>query len=120
MLYEVITSLGLNLNYSRNTMPDNISEAYGPILSIRKGLFNKTLLNNMSVSWNGTYVDKLKNGNVITARWGTNYTLKKQHRLNFSLAWSQRNRLIGPSVSYTTATLGYSYQFSLKKKTNIV
>ncbi|WP_143525002.1 TonB-dependent receptor [Labilibacter marinus] len=109
-------NLALNMNYSRNKLPDAISEAYGPILSVRKGMLEKTLRHRLSLSWNGTYVDQIKNGDVLTARLGSSYTIKKKHRLNLSVAWSKRSRNTGTITSYTTATLGYSYQFGWPKK----
>ncbi|MGV8828999.1 MAG: hypothetical protein ACWA6U_11830 [Breznakibacter sp.] len=107
-------SLGLNINYSRNNTPGALGEALGPILSARKSHFNKTLRNNLSLSWNGTYTNHRSTGNIITARWGSNYTLMKKHMLNLSMAYSQRQRS-GNSTSYLTATLGYSYQFGWPK-----
>ncbi len=109
-------TLSVNMNYSRNKMPESINEAYGPILSIRKSMLDKTLRHRLSVSWNGTYVDKVKNGDVLTARIGSSYTLKKKHSFNLNIAWSERNRTTGTNTSYTTATLGYNYQFGWPKK----
>ncbi len=109
-------NISVNTNYSRNKTPQSISEAYGPILSLRKGMFEKTLRNRLSISWNGTYLDKVKSGDVLTARFGSNYTLKKKHRFNLSIAWSRRASNSRGNVSYTTATLGYNYQFGWPKK----
>ena len=107
-------SFGLNTNYSRNKASEIISEAYGPVLSMRKSFFGKKMKTRFSVSWNGTYTDGSSTGNVITSRLGTNYTIKKKHRFNFNLAYTQSKRN-NRSNNYTTASLGYSYSFSLPK-----
>nr|WP_321450586.1 hypothetical protein [uncultured Carboxylicivirga sp.] len=111
-------SLGLNMNYSRNKASSNLSEAYGPILMIRKSMLEKTLRNSLSLSWNGTYTDGNKTGDVLTARLSSGYTLKKQHRFNLSVAWSQRQRPSVATTSYTTATLSYSYNFGWPSNKN--
>lgn len=105
-------SLGLNMNYSRNKSADAISEAFGPILSIRKSMYEKKWRNSLSISWNGTYTDSQKTGDVMTTRLSSGYTLKKQHRFNFNIAWSHRQRQTGDNTQYTTATLSYSYNFN--------
>lgn len=110
-------SLGVNMNYSRNKSTAGIGEAYGPVFFLRKSYFDKTWRNSLSVSWNGTYMDQKSTGNVITARLGSNYTLKKKHMLNLSLAYSHRERN-GDTNGYLTATLGYSYRFGWPKKEN--
>jgi hypothetical protein len=103
-------SIGLNMNYSRNKTSAGIGEAYGPIFFVRKSLFDKKWRNSLSVSWNGTYMEKESTGNVMTARLGSNYALKKKHLLHLSMAYSQRERK-GSTNSYVTASLGYSYRF---------
>jgi len=108
-------SLGVNMNYSRNKTATGISEGYGPIIFVRKSYFDKKWRNSLSVSWNGTYMDQVSSGNVMTARFGSNYAIKKKHLLNLSLAYSQRKRN-DSNKAYTTATLGYSYRFGWPKK----
>lgn len=110
-------SLGINMNYSRNKATSGVGEAYGPVLFVRKSHFDKTWRNSLSLSWNGTYMDQVSTGNVMTARLGSNYTLKKKHLLNLSMAYSHRERN-GDSNGYLTATLGYSYRFGWPKKEN--
>ncbi len=109
-------NLAVNMNYSRNKMTESLNEAFGPIFSVRKSMLDKTLRHRLSVSWNGTYADKKKNADVLTARIGSSYTLKKKHRINLNIAWSQRSRNSGSKTSYATATLGYNYQFGWSKK----
>jgi len=108
-------SVGLNMNYSRNKVTAGVTEGYGPILFIRKSYFDKKWRNSLSVSWNGTYMDQVSTGHVMTARLGSNYAIKKKHLLNLSIAYSQRNRNSN-TKDYTTATLGYSYRFGWPKK----
>ncbi|MBS2213779.1 hypothetical protein KEM09_20390 [Carboxylicivirga mesophila] len=108
-------SIGLNMNYSRNKTSAGTGEAYGPIFFVRKSLFDKKWRNSLSVSWNGTYMEQESTGNVLTARLGSNYALKKKHLLNLSMAYSQRDRN-GSTNSYVTASLGYSYRFGWPKK----
>jgi hypothetical protein len=113
-LPEKKLSLGLNSNYSRNESPENTMEAMGPVFSMRKSFFEKKMRSRISLSWNGTYQDGKSTGNVITSRLGTNYTLKKKHQFNFNLAYTHRKRR-GNTNSYVTASLGYSYRFSVPK-----
>jgi hypothetical protein len=107
-------SLGLNTNYSRNETDQSIGESLGPVLSLRKSFLEKILRTRISLSWNGTYADGNSTGNVMTSRLGANYTLKKKHRFNLNLAYTQSKRK-AVSNNYTTATLGYSYSFDLSK-----
>lgn len=109
-------TLSVNVNYSRNKMPESLNEAYGPIISVSKSMLEKTLRHRLSLSWNGTYVDKVKNGDVYTARVGSSYTIKKKHSFNLNVAWSKRQRNTGSNSSYTTVTFGYNYQFGWPKK----
>ncbi|TAJ12603.1 hypothetical protein DMA11_11955 [Marinilabiliaceae bacterium JC017] len=108
-------SAGLNMNYSRNKASEVLGEAYGPMLFVRKSMFDKTWRNSLSVSWNGTYQDGVSTGNVMTARLGSNYAFKKKHLFNLSVAYSHRKRN-GSGEGYLTATLGYSYSFGWPKK----
>jgi len=107
-------SWGLNSNYSRNEAAESLIEFIGPVISARKSFFEKKVQSRISVSWNGTYTDGQSTGNVITTRLGTNYTLKKKHRFNFNLAYTQNKRK-QRSNTYTTLNLGYSCSFSLPK-----
>jgi len=107
-------SLGINANYNRNKTDASTNESYGPVLSIRKKMFDKKLRNSFTLTWNKTLLDTKATGNVFNFRLGSNYALKKKHILNLNLAYTQNKRAEN-TKSYYTATLGYSFNFGWPK-----
>jgi hypothetical protein len=103
-------SLGLNANYSRNETPDQVGEIMGPVLTVRKSFFEKTLQSSFSASWNSTYTDGNASGNVLSTRLGESYTLKKKHRFALSGTYNYRHRESGDK-QYYTISLRCSYSF---------
>lgn len=108
-------SAGLNINYSQVTADSLASQAYGPIVFVRKALLDKKMPTNLSLSWNRTAVGGKSTGDMLTARAGVGYLIKKVHQLNASLAYSKRDT---PTQSKTafTAMLGYSFRFDYPKE----
>ncbi len=103
-----------SLNYSVNNNGDTQTESIGPLVSARKSFFEKQLKTNLGLSYSQTTVTGESSGNTITGRLGAAYVLKKKHNINFNLAYSSRKTSAKNSNNYS-ATLGYSYSFSLPK-----
>ncbi len=110
-------SLGLNANYSKNETPDQRNEIMGPVLSVRKSYFDKTLQTSISGSWNGTYIDGESTGSVFTTRLSQSYTLAKKHRFSLSGNYNYRKRE-SDDKQYYSISFRYSYSFSWPKKQN--
>jgi len=106
---------GLNFNYSRVTADSVVTQAYGPIVMVRKSLLKKQMQTNLSLSWNGTYTAGISTGEVITGRAGLSYAIKKVHQLNFSIAYTDRHSPTRSSSGFT-AMLGYSFRFDYPKE----
>lgn len=111
-------SAGLNINYSQVTADSLASQAYGPIVFVRKALLDKKMPTNLSLSWNRTTSGGINTGDLLTARAGVGYLIKKVHQLNASLAYSKRDT---PTQSKTafTAMLGYSFRFDYPKEKKV-
>jgi hypothetical protein len=114
-LPKVGFSSGLNFNYSRTSADSIVSQALGPMLFVRKTMFDKKVQTNLSVSWNGTRSDGKNIGQVFTARSSLGYTLKKVHQFNVSLVYTQRESPTRHTNGFT-AMLGYSFRFDYPKE----
>ncbi len=107
-------SAGLNANYSQNKSDSTINRTIGPLLFVRKQMFDKKLTNSLTLSWNGNYNNGEKTGDMAMIRLSSGYTLKKVHLFNLSLSNSISKRTNNTSRSFT-ASLTYSYQFGWPK-----
>jgi len=107
-------SLSLALNYNRSNTQTVTTEMYGPTLSVNKSFFDKLLRSGISASFNNAYSNSDLTSSVFNIRLNNSYTYKKQHSINLSLVYVNRNNPLaatGGKFSEFTATLGYSFNF---------
>jgi hypothetical protein len=125
-----------NAAYAMNIVPQNMivsfsinatvnngaglqTKTYGPVVSVNRLFFNKKLRTTLSSTYNNTYSNGAVINEIINGRFQATMSLRKKHNLNLSAVLVNReNKVDGTtSKSYTefTGTLGYSYNFSLKK-----
>ena len=107
-------NIGLNSNYSRNNNSQGIMESIGPMLSVKK-TFSTNISGNLSLGWNGTFINGNKTGNISTARFSTSYTHKRVHVFGLNTAFNNRV-YSGVNKQNITATLNYSYSFGWPKE----
>lgn len=106
---------GLTVNYNKSINESGESDMIGPVATVRKSLFDKTLKLSASISYNKRYKDGEEDGQNIVGRFGVNYVLKKKHNFSFSTAMSQRESSTRGTVTNYTASLGYSWSFGWPK-----
>ncbi len=126
-----------NIAYSLSLVPQNMSfnvsaianytempGAYnfmaGPMVSVSRLFFEKTLRTTASIAWNRTYTNEVLINEVFNFRVNAAYTLKKKHRFSLSMITLNRSNKTQNANSFTefTATLGYSFSFSTKDDKN--
>ncbi|OFX44959.1 MAG: hypothetical protein A2X13_15470 [Bacteroidetes bacterium GWC2_33_15] len=113
-MVPVNLSLSLALNYNRSNTQAVTTEMYGPTLSVNKSFFDKLLRSGISASFNNAYSNSDLTSSVFNIRLNNSYTYKKQHSINLSLVYVNRNNPLaetGGKFSEFTATLGYSFNF---------
>lgn len=89
-------------------------ESIGPMLSVKK-TFSTNISGNLSLGWNGTFINGNKTGNISTARFSTSYTHKRVHVFGLNTAFNNRV-YSGVNKQNITATLNYSYSFGWPKE----
>ncbi len=106
------------MNATYNTIGEDRSLTFGPILSLNKQFFDKTLRTSSSVSYNESRNNGEKQGQVTNIRLGSTYVYKKRH--NFNLNVLSQFRSATTSSKDFTVTFGYNYVFDkFKVKLNI-
>ena len=103
-------------NSTYNTISDNKTVTLGPTLAIAKQFFDKTMRTTFSSSYNTTTTDGQQQGNVLNFRLGSSYRYKENHHFNLNIIQLFRNSITQSNINDFTATLGYSYSFSNRKK----
>ncbi len=103
-------SSGLNYNQIKTALSKN--NQYGASLGYTQSLLEQTLNANVGVNYNLSYVDAIKDGNIITGSATGSYQLKNKHSFSFnaSLIKSNSNQF----ESYTELTGSLSYVYRLK------
>jgi len=99
-------------NYTE--MPNAYTAMMGPMASVSKLFFEKTLRTTASIAWNQAYVNEELTSSIINFRINTSYNLKKKHSFNLSLVALNKSETAESRPNFTefTATLGYSYSFA--------
>ncbi len=103
-------------NSTYNTITDSEILTLGPTLAIAKQFFDKKMRTTFSSSYNTTAKDGAQQGNVLNFRLGATYRFKEKHNFNLNIIQLFRNTIAQQNVNDFTATLGYSYSFSSRKK----
>lgn len=112
-----IVPLQLNISCSLNGILNKIDTirnvVLGPVVSVSKTFFEKTLRSNISFSLNNSYNNGELGSRIFTIRSNATYVVKKKHNLNLGLIFQNRASYSTRSrkMSDFTATFGYSYGF---------
>ncbi|NJN28765.1 MAG: hypothetical protein HC819_23680 [Cyclobacteriaceae bacterium] len=101
-------------NYTE--MPNAYSAMVGPMASISRVFFEKTLRTTASIAWNQAYINEELTSSIVNFRVNASYNLKKKHNLNLSLVALNKSETAEGRPDFTeyTVTLGYSYSFATK------
>ncbi len=101
-------------NYTE--MPNAYTAMVGPMASISRVFFEKTLRTTASIAWNQAYVNEELTSSIINFRLNASYNIKKKHNLNLSLVALNKTETTEGHPDFTeyTVTLGYSYSFATK------
>jgi hypothetical protein len=115
---DLSITAGLNGNYTE--MPNVSNTMYGPMLSVNKLFFKKTLRTSVSLAYNQAKQNSKLANEIVNFRINTTYTLKKKHNFNLSIVNLYRKNKLPDNKSFieSTATLGYSYSFATKDDKN--
>ena len=103
-------------NSTYNTISVNKTTTLGPTLAIAKLFFDKKLRTAFSSSYNTTSTDGVSQGNVLNFRLNGSYRWLENHNFNLNIIQLFRNTISQNKVNDFTATLGYNYTFSNRKK----
>ncbi|WP_025739525.1 TonB-dependent receptor [Aquimarina pacifica] len=95
------------VNATYNTIGIDNSITFGPILSLNKQFFDKTLRTTGSVSYNESRNNGEKQGEVTNIRLGSTYVYKKKHNFNMNVLSQFRNATT--ESQDLTVTFGYNY-----------
>ena len=109
-------SLSINtaINGTYNTIGREDATTWGPIVSVAKYYFDKTLNARLSVGYNNSRNTTNSTG-VTNLRGAVTYTFKERHNFDLNAIQLFRNGGSGGNLSELTATFGYNYTFGLKK-----
>jgi hypothetical protein len=115
-LMKLNLSLGLTMNYNRNTDQGMTNETFGPTLSARKTFFERKVNTSLGVSYNNSLSNGIRQSDVYVIRAGGGYVLQKKHNFDLSAIYALRNNSVkNEKHNELTITLTYRYSFSLKK-----
>lgn len=113
-------TVNANFNYNRNIADSIITIMLGPTLGVRKGLFDKKMNINLSVSYNINKMNNVNQSAVWLGRIGSGYTLKERHTFDLSAVYAYRNNMVKhTTTNEITVTFTYQYNFSLFKKRDL-
>ena len=103
-------------NATYNTLSGIETTTLGPTLAVIKQFFDKKMRTHFSSSYNTTTTGGVKQGDVLNFRLGANYMYKEGHNFNLNFINLLRNSVTQDKVNDFTATLGYTYNFTNRKK----
>jgi len=105
-------SISSGLNYNRTKTASLTNAQFGATLGYAQSFFKQTLSANVSMNYNMSYINKVQDGNVITAAATASYQFKKKHAfsVNVSLVRSNSKQY----ESYTEVIGSISYRFTIR------
>jgi len=120
---DLSLSAAINGNYTE--MPNANNSMVGPVISMNKLLYKKTLRLTGSLAWNQVFQNSQVSATILNARILASYLFRKKHNFNMGLVGLQKATKLPESLSFFeyTATIGYSFSFATsdeKDKKNVV
>ncbi len=109
-------SFSAAFNATLSATQDINSVAFGPTLVVSKQLFEKQLRTTFSASYNTSSNEGVKQNDILNFRFNAGYKLLEKHQFNFSVLSLFRQNVSSLKSNDLTATLGYNYTFSSKKR----
>lgn len=103
-----------SLNATYAVIANMGSTTWGPIISLGKKYFNKTLQTRYSIAYSRSKSGIATTG-ITNLRASLQYVLRKRHNFSLSAIQMFRNNSNKTPVSEFTATVSYSYAFGVKK-----
>lgn len=103
-------------NSTFNTISINKTTTLGPTLAIAKLFFDRKFRTAFSSSYNTTSTDGDRQGDVLNFRINGSYRWLESHNFNINIIQLFRNSSTQLNVNDFTATIGYNYTFSNRKK----
>lgn len=103
-----------------NTLADVKTTIMGPTVGIVKQFFDKKMQTRFSSSYNTTVTGGVKQGDVLNFRVGGGYVYRERHNFNFNLISLFRKSINRDKVNDFTATLGYTYNFTNRRKQRVI
>lgn len=83
----------------------------GPTMGVRAKLFTKALTTGVSVSYNTSFNEGVRQSRVLNLRYNAAYTLLKRHSLSANTVWQKRSLVERGNTSSVTVTFAYAYSF---------
>jgi hypothetical protein len=113
---NISTSMAMN----RIEAGENTSTTWGPVVTISKLFFERTMRTSLSGAYNNSLTNGIKTGDIYNIRFGAGYTLRKQHQFNLNVLYQLRQRLTElsgtESLQTHSVTFAYVYNFSFFNK----
>lgn len=108
---------GLGLTISVNATQSELASAdaftFGPNVAVNKSFLENKIRTSFSTSYNASYVDSDKTGELINLRLTGGYKVGKKHNLNtsFFLLFNNAQTVNAEAFTEFTANVGYAYSF---------
>lgn len=107
-------NLNLSLNATENKMNRQDMYIIGPTLGITNRFFNQKLNSGITISYNTSYIESIKQNEVWNLRINGAYTLRKKHLFSLTAIYRNNAALRNDLMAKTnglTITTAYSYRF---------
>jgi len=103
----------VSVNATQSTLQSSESFTFGPNVGVNKSFLENKLQGSFSASYNASYVDDAKTGEILNFRLNGGYKAGKKHNLNASLFLLFNNTQTVNAEPYRefTANVGYAYSF---------
>jgi len=108
----------LLVNYNHNENNNMVNQVIGPGINLSKSFRDNQVSSNFGISYNLSYTDNQKTGNLLNLRLSTNYKLYENHNFNLNAIMVGRENNSSANVNEQpstildfTANLTYSYSF---------
>ena len=112
-------TLALNWNATLNDAPFVRTRMFGPNASISKSFLSRKLRATFSSSYNHTYSDRTHTSTILNGRLNSVLSVQGKHNISINAVLVQRSLAEGARrITEFTATAGYSYSFTTRRKTN--
>lgn len=113
-LTSINTNINIGMNVSNNYSNMKSFLTLGPTVSTSVGLFQRTLMTGLTLSFNRSQEKSTPIADVFNCRWNANYRFFKKHGVQADVVFQQRNLkrdTLNKDVYSLTSSLSYFYSF---------